>query len=99
MSQKSITSATVQHIAQLANLTLTREEQRQLQKQLSEVLGFMDKLKLVDTKGVPVTSHVSGEVNVVRKDEKDKRALTVKKALSGAAQKEKKYFLTKNVFS
>lgn len=71
----------VSHVAKLANLTLKPEEEKKFEKQLSEILNYVDKLKEVNTKDVETTSQVTGLENVVRNDE-TKSSLIQKEALS-----------------
>lgn len=59
----------VQHIAKLARIGLTEKEMEKFQTELSSILDFVAKLKEVDTKTIPPTSHVIDIANVVRKDE------------------------------
>ncbi len=59
----------VKHVAKLANLTLTADEEEKLGKQLSETLDYVNKLEEIDTKDVEPTSQVTGLENVTREDE------------------------------
>lgn len=59
----------VPHVAKLANLPLKPEEKEKFEKQLSEILNYIEKLKEVDTKNVQTTSQVTGLENVTREDE------------------------------
>lgn len=59
----------VTHIAKLANLPLKQEEEIKFEKQLSEILTYVEKLKEVDARDVEITSQVTGLENVTRKDE------------------------------
>ena len=56
------------HIAKLANLPLTDEENQKFEKQLKETLEYIENLKEVDTKNVEPTSQVTGLENVTRED-------------------------------
>lgn len=58
----------VQHIAKLANLTISKEEEEKFEKQLSDVLEYVKKLDEVNTDNVIPTSQVTGLENVVRED-------------------------------
>lgn len=58
----------VSHVAKLANLPLKPQEKEKFEKQLSEILSYVEKLKKVDTKNVEVTSQVTGLENVTGKD-------------------------------
>ena len=59
----------VTHVAKLANLPLKLEEEKKFEKQLSEILSYVEKLKGVDTKNVETTSQVTGLENITREDE------------------------------
>lgn len=59
----------VPHVAKLANLILKENEIEKFEKQLSDILTYVEKLKEVDTKNVETTSQVTGLENVVRRDE------------------------------
>lgn len=58
----------VQHIAGLARLGITPKEEEKFRKELSLILGYVDKLKKVDVSGVEPTSHPLQIENVMRKD-------------------------------
>lgn len=73
----------VAHVAKLANLTLSKEEQGKFEKQLSEILSYVEKLKEVDTKNVEITSQVTGLENVTRED-KPSPSLSQEEALSNS---------------
>ena len=64
-----LTKEQVQHIARLARLKLTPEEEERYAEQLTEILNYVEVLKELDTKGVPETSQVTGLSNVTREDE------------------------------
>ncbi len=58
----------VAHVAKLANLPLTIEEETKFEKQLSETLDYVKQLEEIDTKGVKPTNQVTGLENVTRED-------------------------------
>lgn len=58
----------VKHIARLANLNLKDKDLPKFEKQLGEIVSYVDKLKEIDTKGVRITSQVTGLENVARED-------------------------------
>lgn len=58
----------VAEVAQLARLSLTDEEKTLFQKQLGDVLQYINKLKEVDTSGVELTRGTHGLSNVDRED-------------------------------
>lgn len=59
----------VQYIANLARLGLTEEEMSHFQRQLEDVLEYVDKLKEVDVSNVEPMAHALDLQNVFRKDE------------------------------
>jgi len=75
----------VKKVAQLANLTLKTEDEVKFEKQLNEILSYVEKLKEVDTKDVVITSQVTGLENVTREDTASP-SLTQDAAISGAKQ-------------
>jgi len=58
----------VAYTAKLANLPLKPEEKEKFEKQISEILSYVDKLKEVDTKNVETISQVIGLENITRED-------------------------------
>ncbi len=64
----SLTDDSVKHIAKLSSLELSEEEVIKMKTDLNDILGYMDKLSKVNTKGVSPTSHVHGITNVFRED-------------------------------
>jgi aspartyl-tRNA(Asn)/glutamyl-tRNA(Gln) amidotransferase subunit C len=58
----------VRHVAQLARLALTPEEERRYQEQLSAILEAMEQLNALDTRDVEPTSHASFGESVLRED-------------------------------
>lgn len=59
----------IHYVANLARLELTEAEEKELGGQLSEVLGYVEKLKEVDVEGIDATAHPMPLVNVMREDE------------------------------
>ncbi len=59
----------VKHIATLARVGLTEEDISRFSHQLSEILEYFERLRQVDTEGVPPTAHTLPLHNVMRDDE------------------------------
>ena len=59
----------VRYVAHLARLALTPEEEKTIGAQLSDVLGYIEKLKEVDVTGIEPTAHPFPLINVTRPDE------------------------------
>ena len=64
----SLTKDQVRHIAKLARLRLSEEEVEKFSKELTSILGYVDMLQEVDTKGVEPTAQVTGQENSFRSD-------------------------------
>lgn len=86
----------VTHVAKLASLPLSPEEGKKFEKQLSEILTYVEKLKEVDTKNVEATSQVTGLKNVTREDEA-KPCLSQEETLSNAKSKNNGLFKVKAI--
>jgi aspartyl-tRNA(Asn)/glutamyl-tRNA(Gln) amidotransferase subunit C len=98
-TKTEITIADVKHLAKLANLTLTAKQLENIPKQLSSVIGYMSKIKSLNTENVPETSQVTNLENVFREDTIDKeRMFTQEEALSNAMDKHNGYFKVKAIF-
>jgi len=59
----------VQHIAELARLALSDEEQALYQEQLSAILEYFERLQELDTEAIPPTATVLPLRSVMRSDE------------------------------
>lgn len=64
----ALTPQEVEHLARLAKIELTPEEQQQYPQQLSRILDYLSKLQAVDTADLPPLHQVIGTVNVTRPD-------------------------------
>lgn len=64
----ALTLDQVRHVAQLARLALSSEEETRYQAQLSAILDAVGTLQGVDTEGVPPTAHAHVEGPIVRED-------------------------------
>jgi aspartyl-tRNA(Asn)/glutamyl-tRNA(Gln) amidotransferase subunit C len=79
----AISKEQILHIAELARLELSEEEQVRIAQQLDSILGYVKQLEEVNTEGVEITSQVSGLVDVWRADKaKDWPRDEVERALS-----------------
>jgi aspartyl/glutamyl-tRNA(Asn/Gln) amidotransferase C subunit len=65
----SLNSDDVRHIAKLCRLNLEESQVDTFATEMSAILGFIDKLKEVDTKGVEPTPQPTGIRNRFREDE------------------------------
>jgi aspartyl-tRNA(Asn)/glutamyl-tRNA(Gln) amidotransferase subunit C len=59
----------VKYVAHLARVALTPEEQEKFGAQLSNILGYIEKLNQLDVSKIEPTAHAVPLVNVFRQDE------------------------------
>ncbi len=57
-----IDRAEVRRVAALAHLALSEDEERRLAGELTSILGYVEKLRALDTEAVPPTSAVAAAV-------------------------------------
>jgi aspartyl-tRNA(Asn)/glutamyl-tRNA(Gln) amidotransferase subunit C len=50
----------IRHIATLAELSLTEEEERRLAGEIGRIVAYVAELEAIDTTDVPPTAHVAG---------------------------------------
>ena len=88
----------VKHIVKLANLQVSDKELELYTKQLQEIIGYVEKLREVDTLNVePTYQTIDGVTNVWREDEV-MQSLTQEEMLSGAKRTAEGCFVTASVF-
>ena len=67
MNEK-ITREEVRHVAKLARLEQSGQEEERMTGQMNQILGYMDKLNELDTTGVCAMTHAIQLQNVFRPD-------------------------------
>ena len=87
----------VKHIAKLARLGLTEKEIEQLQKELSSILDYFEKLKKVNISGIEPTTHSILVKNVMRDDERRKSKVESRKLLDLAPETKESYLKVKSI--
>ncbi len=75
----------VENVARLCRLSLDTEEIDEMAVQLSHILDHFDELRLVDTEGVPPTTHVEDLQSVLREDVAGP-SLAIREVLTNAPQ-------------
>ena len=86
----------VHYVAHLARIALTPAEEEKFGAQLSQVLGYIEKLNQLDVSGIEPTAHAVPLVNVVRPDEV-RPSLTNQEALRNAPAKANGLFLVPKI--
>lgn len=87
----AISKEEVQHIASLARLRFSEDEEEQLAGEMSRILDHVETLNELDTTGVPPMSHVLDVHNVFRDDEVEER-IDREDALQNAPDADGEYF-------
>lgn len=83
----SISNNDVQHVAKLARLNLTAEEEQTLTGQLNAILKYAEKLNELDTEDIEPTTHVLHVSNVMCEDE-TKESLSIEQVMRNAPEEE-----------
>lgn len=86
----------IDHLCQLARLTIKDKQEKKFQKQLSEIVDYFEKLNKLKTEKIEPTAQTSGLLNVTREDKVDK-SLSQKEVLKNAPQKQEAFFKVKSV--
>lgn len=86
-----ITPDTVRHVALLSRLELSEAEIESFAKDMTNILGYVDKLAELDVSNVEPTSHSLKLSNVFREDVV-KPSLSNEEALANAPDSEDGYF-------
>ncbi len=92
-----LTRDQVKHVAKLANLPLTQEEEEKYSEQLSKILDYVEMLDKADTSKVEPTFNVTGQSNVMREDTTTP-SMSQEEALMNGPKKKDSMFETKGVF-
>lgn len=93
-----LTIEEVKHTATLAKLKLDPEELAKFKDQLSQVLGYINKLQELKMKDILPTSQVTDLSNVFRKDE-IRPSLTQTETLSNAKEAYQGFFKVEAIFT
>ncbi len=91
-----ISQEEVTYVAHLARLNLGAEELVSMTTRLDTILSYFEKLEELDTESVIPTTHVLSITNAFRED-KAKKSLPLKDALSGAPRIHEDSFLVPRV--
>ena len=86
----------VLYVAHLARLDLDEESIEKFAGQIDEILGYIEKLNQVETKGIKPTSHAISLTNAFRDDEQ-KEHIDRELALANAPEKEDGNFVVPKI--
>jgi len=86
-----ITLKDVEYVANLAKLELSQKEKVKFQKELDNIIKYIDQLNKLNTENIPITSHVVPLENVFRRN-RVLPSLPQDKALANAPKKKDGFF-------
>lgn len=86
----------VGYVARLARINLTEDEENAFQKQLNDVLKYVEKLRQADVSHVEAAAHALPIFNVFREDA-GSEWFTAEEALSNAPRKANDLFIVPKV--
>ena len=93
-----ISKKDIEHVAKLANISITQKEHEKYSKELSEVINYnMSHLEKINTKNVKPTAHATGETSITRRDETEP-GLSQEDALKNAPNTHNKFFKVDHIF-
>ena len=86
----------VAYVARLARIALTEDEAKTFQKQLDDVLKYVEKLRQSDVTGIDAAAHALPVFNVFREDA-SRDWFTAEQALSNAPRQANRLFVVPKV--
>lgn len=92
-----LTREDILKLAKLARLRLSDKEVEKFQTEIGDILGYVEKLADVDTKGLKPTYQVSGLVNVTRQDVVRDYSISQLDLLKNVPQTERGYIKVKRM--
>lgn len=94
-----LTKKDVEHVADLANLTLTDAQIDKFLPQLETIVDYMGQLDEVDVVGLEPTSQTTGLVNIQRQDVVKPSSINRDEALSGSDDTYNGFFKVKAILT
>jgi aspartyl-tRNA(Asn)/glutamyl-tRNA(Gln) amidotransferase subunit C len=86
-----VDDALIAKLSRLSMLDFDEAEKEEIKADLVKMIGFVDKLKELDTSGIEPLLHMSGNNNMLREDEV-KNMLTQEEALRNATLHDSQFF-------
>ena len=91
MPESKISLEQVRHVARLARLELSPQDENRLRTDMDEMLAYVDKLNELDTKDVAPTTQV-GEAGTPMRDDKVTNRPDANAILANAPSRDRDYF-------
>lgn len=86
----------VDYVANLAQLTLYKEEKAEMEKDMQDIIAFANTLSTINTEDIPITAHAVPMENILR-DDKVYTPLPLDSVLANAPQTEDAYIFVPKV--
>lgn len=86
----------IDKLSNLARLEIKAEEKDHLQSEMQQMIGFIEKLQELDTKGIEPLMHLTEEINVLREDE-IRGSVSREEAMENASLKNEAFFMVPKV--
>lgn len=98
MKKAKLSTKDILHLANLSALKLSPEEEKKIEKQLSETLDYVQNLEELDTSQVLPTNHTVDLINEYFEDGKTcERKLSEKEVFKNSKNRRGKYFAVKKI--
>ena len=91
MAETQISLEQVRHVARLARLELSPDDEQRLRADMDEMLAYVDKLNELDTQNVAPTTQV-GEAGTPMRDDEVTNRPAAEAMLANAPSRERGYF-------
>ncbi|MFA5230572.1 MAG: Asp-tRNA(Asn)/Glu-tRNA(Gln) amidotransferase subunit GatC [Candidatus Paceibacterota bacterium] len=98
MDNNMININEVNHLLELSRLEISDEEKNDLQKDLDNILKYIEKLSEVNTENIEPMTGGTFNINEYRKDNFENREFDRNKVLSSAPKKNNDFFEVPKVF-
>ena len=89
---KIIDEGIVRKVAKLARLSLSSKDEKKFSDELSLILGYVEKLKEINTDNVEPTSHAVSNVKNVFRIDRTNASISVEEALKNSPKRIKDFF-------
>lgn len=98
MKKTRLSLKDILHLANLSALKLSPEEEKKIEKQLTETLNYVQNLEELDTSRVSPTNHTVNLTNEYFEDgQKCERELSEKEVFQNSKNQKGKYFAVKKI--
>ena len=91
-NKKTITNDDVKYVAKLARISLSEDDTKCFQRQLSGILDYIAQLNEVDTDNTPPTTHVLSSMKNVFREDDLKESLSPDEVLKNAPERRGDFF-------